>query len=208
MQPPRDYAAWIIDLDGTLYRHNYVRAMMMIELLLWGRPEIQILRTFRREQERLRVDGPASQDNPFELQIQSAALRLGISTCEVRTAIERWMFERPGRWLRIFRRRRFLGAIAMFRAGGGRTALVSDYPARRKLAAMGAAELFDVVVACGEPNGPSCLKPQPVGLLSAAAQLGVSAADCLVIGDRSEVDGEAARRAGMAFRHINGRWPQ
>ena len=64
---------------------------------------------------------------------------------------------------------------------------------------MECAALFDAVVACGEPGTPRQLKPSPGGLLDAARQLGMSARDCLMIGDRPEVDGEAARRAGMAY---------
>jgi beta-phosphoglucomutase-like phosphatase (HAD superfamily) len=38
--------------------------------------------------------------------------------------------------------------------------------------------------------------------LLAAERLEVEPAACLVIGDRDDADGEAARAAGMAFRHI------
>ncbi|HEV8245640.1 MAG TPA: HAD family hydrolase, partial [Polyangiaceae bacterium] len=77
---------------------------------------------------------------------------------------------------------------------------VSDYPAQRKLAALGTPELFDVVVASGEPGGPRRLKPHPEGFLRAAEALGVAPARCLVIGDREDADGLAARAAGMGFR--------
>ena len=83
---------------------------------------------------------------------------------------------------------------------GGRTAVVSDYPARKKLAALGEPELFEVVVASGEPGGPKRLKPDPEGYLRAAEALGVRPERCLVIGDRDDADGAAARAAGMQFR--------
>jgi HAD superfamily hydrolase (TIGR01549 family) len=112
------------------------------------------------------------------------------------------MIERPGRWLAAFRRRALLAEIEAFRSAGGRTALVSDYPARRKLEALGASALFDAVVASGEPGGPRRLKPHPDGYLRAAELLEVEPVSCLVIGDRDDADGEAARAAGMAFRRI------
>jgi HAD superfamily hydrolase (TIGR01509 family) len=112
------------------------------------------------------------------------------------------MIERPAKWLPLFRRRELLAEIDAFRARGGRTALVSDYPARRKLEALGASRLFDVVVASGEPDGPPRLKPHPGGMLRAAAALGVTPARCLVLGDRPDADGKAANAAGMAFRHV------
>ena len=205
---PRDFSAWLVDLDGTLYRQAAVRAMMALELTLWGRSAIKTLHTFRHEQERLRgAELPRGAD-PFELQIERAAQRLGVPATSVAAVVDQWMFDRPGRWLRMFRRRGFLAVISQYQAAGGRTALVSDYPARRKLAAIGVAGLFDVVVACGEPGGPATLKPQPDGLLLAAAQLQVVPTDCLVIGDRADADGEAARRAGMVFRHVTNGWWQ
>jgi beta-phosphoglucomutase-like phosphatase (HAD superfamily) len=41
--------------------------------------------------------------------------------------------------------------------------------------------------------------------LQAASELGISPEECLVLGDRQDADGEAARRAGMAFRLIGSR---
>src|SRR5690606_40516027 len=57
----------------------------------------------------------------------------------------------------------------------------------------------------GESGGPSALKPAPDGYLKAALSLGVSPEHCLVIGDRDDADGAAARAAGMAFRLKIGR---
>jgi beta-phosphoglucomutase-like phosphatase (HAD superfamily) len=200
---PFEYHAWLVDLDGTLYYQTAVRAMLAIELVLRGWSAIKILQAFRHEHERMRGEELVCGSDPFHLQVRRTAHRLNIPEGCVATVVERWMFDRPGRWLRAYRRRAFLRAIASYRARGGRTALVSDYPARRKLAAMGLAEqFFDEIVACGEPGGPSGLKPLPSGLLLAAERLAATAAECLVIGDRWDADAEAARRANMAFRHI------
>jgi HAD superfamily hydrolase (TIGR01549 family) len=79
---------------------------------------------------------------------------------------------------------------------------VSDYPAQAKLEAMGIAHFFDVVIASGESTEPLRLKPWPDGYLLAAETLRVSPKDCLVIGDRLDADGHAARQAGMAFRRV------
>ena len=61
---------------------------------------------------------------------------------------------------------------------------------------------FDVVVSNGEHPDLKRLKPAPDGMLLAAAELGVLPEHCLVIGDRDDADGAAARAAGMAFRLI------
>jgi HAD superfamily hydrolase (TIGR01549 family) len=195
---PSNYDAWLVDLDGTLYRPAPVRVAMAAELALFGARSAVLLRRFRNEHEglrRLELEG-----DPFRIQIARTAEALGRSEREIEAVVRRWMIERPARWLGLFRRKSLLAEIESFRARGGRTALVSDYPARHKLAALGASALFDVVVASGEPGGPLRLKPHPNGMLRAAGALAVAPARCLVIGDRDDADGLAARSAGMAFR--------
>lgn len=198
-----NYRAWLVDLDGTLYRQDVVRALMAAELAVSGWKDIRTLHAFRREQENLRNIGCSDGLDPFLHQIKRTALQLGMPEDTVARIVQKWMVARPGRWLRLFRRRALLSAIAKFRAAGGKTAIVSDYPARMKLEAMGASQLFDVIVACGDGGDPVPLKPRPTGLLRAAAALGVAPEGCLVIGDRWDADGEAARQAGISFLHVS-----
>jgi HAD superfamily hydrolase (TIGR01549 family) len=192
--------AWLLDLDGTLYRARWVKLVMAAELALGGWDAVLPLRRFRHEHERIRAEAPAG--DPFRLQLQRTAEALAIEHELLEGMVQRWMIERPGRWLARFRRQELFEEIRSFRSGGGKTALVSDYPARSKLRALGASALFDVVVASGEHGGPERLKPDPAGYLKAADALGVRPERCLVIGDREDADGAAARSAGMHFRLI------
>lgn len=193
------YAAWLVDLDGTLYHPLPVKLAMAAELLLLGWSSVPTLRTFRRAHEQLREspDTTALAADPFQRQLALAARRLGRPQPEVERTVREWMFERPLKWVQRSRRRSLLSELSRYREQGGKTALVSDYPASGKLAALGARGLFDVVVSSGEPGGPARLKPDPEGYLSAASRLGVPPEQCLVIGDRDDADGEAARAAGM-----------
>lgn len=196
------YAAWLVDLDGTLYTARPLKLVMAAELLLLGLPKVATIRAFRHEHERIREEGLDAGGDPFGLQLDLASKELGVSRDALEAVVREWMVRRPCRWLPRFRRGALLEEIAAFRAAGGRTALVSDYPARDKLRALGAETLFDEVVASGEAGGPAQLKPSPSGYLTAAQRLGVAPAECLVIGDRDDADGEAARRAGMGFRQV------
>ncbi len=197
------YEAWLIDLDGTLYWQTPVRWLMAAELVLLAPHRIRAVQYFRREQERMRREAPAaSAVSPYELQLDRAAAALGFSSEQLAEIVRDWMERRPARWLRLFRRRGLEREIDRFHAAGGKTAVVSDYPAAVKLAGLGVASLFDAVVASGEPGGPPALKPDPAGYLQAAERLQVPPSKCLVIGDRDDADGEAARRAGMAFRLV------
>jgi HAD superfamily hydrolase (TIGR01509 family) len=198
------HSAWLCDLDGTLYRDAGLKLLMGAELLVLGFRQLKIIHTFRREHERLRDPTlprrPAS--TPFNEQLARTAELLQVPEATVRASVERWMIERPARWLRRFRRESLVRELTRFRALGGKTAVVSDYPARRKLQALGLDAMFDVVVANGEPEGPAELKPKPDGYLKAARTLRVAPQECLVIGNRDDADGAAARAAGMAFRLI------
>lgn len=198
----REHDAWLVDLDGTLYAARPVKLAMLFEVILGGWSALGTLRRFRSEHELLRLNQEHPAD-PYRLQVERTASALGLEPSDVELRVQEWMLERPGKWLKRFRRVKLLDELAEFRRSGGRLALVSDYPARRKLRALGCEELFDAVVANGEEGGPRWLKPHPDGLLSASARLGVPADRCLVLGDRADADGIAAQRAGMAFRQIH-----
>lgn len=200
--PSDEYRAWLVDLDGTLYYQPAVQIAMGLELVLGGWKAVPCLRAFREEHERLRREPPEPAADSFQTQVRRTAARLGRTDEEVRQLVEQWMVVRPCRWLRPLRRRRLLEEIVDFRSRGGKTGLVSDYPARAKLAAMRIEHLFDVIIASGESDRPLRLKPWPDGYLRAAEALRVLPKDCLVIGDRNDADGLAAGHAGMAFRRV------
>ena len=200
---PMPCRAWLVDLDGTLYHPRPVKLAMAASLALFGWRAARTIRAFRAQHELLRAEGLETEGDPFRFQLRRTAEALGRTPEAVEAVMQDWMVRRPGPWLSRFRRAPLLTEIAEFRAAGGRTALVSDYPAREKLRALGAEGLFEVVVASGEPGGPARLKPAPDGYLAAAAALGTLPAACLVIGDRDDADGAAARAAGMAFRRVS-----
>lgn len=197
----RTYDAWLVDLDGTLYFQLPVRAAMAAELLIAGWGAIKTLRQFRKQHEHVRRRPPDVLD-PYRAQLERTADALEHDIEAVAEHVTEWMHVRPGRWIRLFRRRALLAELEEHRNGGGKTALVSDYPASKKLDALGLSSFFDVVVASGEPNGPRRLKPDPEGYLMAARALSVEPERCLVIGDREDADGAAARAANMSFRLI------
>lgn len=199
---PFQYRAWLCDLDGTLYRQNPIRAAMAAEVALSGWRVAGLLRHMRHELERMRADEHCPAGDPFAEQVRRVAARLSLPPERVEQVVRSWMIHRPGKWLWWFRRQELLARIERFRAAGGRTALVSDYPARDKLRSLRALDLFEHVVASGEHDGPPRLKPWPDGYLLAAERLGVEPAHCLVIGDRRDADGLAAERAGMAFELV------
>ena len=135
--------AWLVDLDGTLYHHPPVKRRMAVSLLLRNPGAVQLLRRFRKEHEGLRDRPPPEGTSPYDEQITRTSTATGATPERVREIVEDWMLERPGRIIRNYRRDSLIEEIAAFRASGGKTALVSDYPASKKLAALAIADLFD-----------------------------------------------------------------
>ena len=202
------YDAWLVDLDGTLYTARWVKLAMALELSLFGWSALGTLRQFRHDHETLRQEQSAGAAlaveyaSPFANQMARTARALGKPVEQVERVVQDWMFARPCKWIGRFPRANLLAQVREFKARGGRTALVSDYPAALKLDGLGARDAFDVIVANGEEHGPRRLKPDPEGYLHAAELLGVAPEKCLVIGDRDDADGAAARAAGMGFRLV------
>jgi putative hydrolase of the HAD superfamily len=196
------YTAWLLDFDGTLYRPSPVKLWMGLELLLFGAAHLRTLRSFRHEHERIRREQEHEVEDPFQLQIQRTATKLGLDPQRVARIVEQWMFERPQKWIRRHARAELVHEVHQFRSRGGKLAVVSDYPVSAKLKAIQPELVPDVIVASGEHGGPGRLKPYPDGYLKAAHRLDLAPERCLVIGDRQDADGLAAERAGMGFRLI------
>jgi FMN phosphatase YigB (HAD superfamily) len=82
------------------------------------------------------------------------------------------------------------------RTAGVAVAVLSDYPAADKLAAL---ELeADILVSAVDPRVDR-LKPHPRGLQRVIELAGVEPEKTVMIGDRDERDGECARRAGARW---------
>src|SRR5690606_37896850 len=96
---------------------------------------------------------------PFDEQLRRAAERNGQEVEVLRAQLLKWMVRKPGKWMKLSIRHSLVAKIKEFREQGGRTALVSDYPATPKLEAIGLSALFDTVVANGEHPLLTRLKP-------------------------------------------------
>ena len=191
--------AVVFDVDGTLYDQRKMRLRMAGELALRclvhpaALTEIRILKTFRRLREELAEQETAGIGR---LQYEGTARRLRLPPARVEAAVEEWMFERPLRHLAACRHARVSRLFSALRDRGRRIGIWSDYPARAKLEAMGLTA--DSVVSAIDPE-VNRMKPHPAGLARTLELLSVSPQEALMIGDRDERDGEAARRLGCPY---------
>jgi HAD superfamily hydrolase (TIGR01549 family) len=194
--------AVLFDLDGTLYWQVPVRVAMACEMALscataWNRgvADVRMVFAFRRIREELRFDG-ASREPLERRQYDAVATQLSCSAAAVRRAVDQWIYRRPLKWLRYCRRSGLLEFLDFLAARGVRCGVLSDYPSHEKLAALGIANRFDLVLSAVDAD-IDAFKPDPRGFVVASARWGIPTREVLYVGDRTDVDAVGAAAAGM-----------
>jgi HAD superfamily hydrolase (TIGR01549 family) len=190
-----------LDLDGTLYFQRPLQFAMASRLLLRhvtrplrGYETFRILSAYRRAQEKLRDAAPDS--GVADAQLRMAARLSGLPVGKVAECVATWFEREPLALLSRFVRPGLAAFLSNAKRRGVKLAVLSDYPADRKLAAIGVREYFDLVV-CAQDAGVQRFKPDPAGLQMVLRHLGVDKSNAIYVGDRAEVDAETARRAGV-----------
>ena len=192
----KDIDLVVFDVDGTLYDQKRLRLVMLRRLLAatWksrSLDTLQTLRTFRHVREAL---GDHPEPDFMHLQYARTASRHNKTEEEVRTLTTEWMERKPLPFLADCRYPHLDSLFAGLRGAGKQIAVFSDYPATDKLAALG---LQAAPVVCATDADIARLKPDPFGLLAILSQTGVPAERTLMVGDRVDRDGLAARQAGV-----------
>lgn len=185
----------VFDVDGTLYRQSTLRVRMARDMLLhalvtrrWT--HVKVLSRYRSLREEL---GDAEIDGFDPLLVSRTAEVTQVAPETVRAIVAEWMERRPLRYMERCRCDGLTELFAGLRAAAKQIGVLSDYPVTDKLAALGLAADH---VACAGDEGVGILKPHPRGLQHLIGMAGVEPSQTVLIGDRVERDGHAARRAG------------
>ena len=181
-----------MDLDGTLARTGPLKWRMWPALIRDARAVLEWPAAFERRRARRDLDLRARAVEDLSDQLGWPVERVHR---KVSAAIEQ-------RWSALYADAPRPPAVwALVREAQRRSlpvVVVSDYPASRKLDAMGVALPLQVdCMALG------ALKPFPDGILAAAALAGVPPAMVLHVGDRWDTDAGAAAACGARFLHID-----
>ena len=185
----------VFDMDGTLYRQAPLRrrmaASMAIDALASRSLEtIRVVSAYRRLREA--VEEADIADFGRALVAQTAAAT-GSLPGTVERIIQEWLEQRPLRHLAGCRYPHVPALFDGLRRAGLTVAVLSDYPAVEKMAALGLA--CDHVVWAGDSD-VGVLKPHPRGLEAVIRRAGAAAPATVMIGDRIDRDGAVARRVG------------
>ena len=206
-----ELAAIVFDVDGTLYRQAPLRRAMMLRLLgdALLKPHravatFRALSAYRHAQELLR-------EAPIVGELAAAQMRLacersGQTESVLAPIVARWMDREPLALLERFVEPALRTLLGSARNRGLRLGVLSDYPADAKLEAMRLTEFFDVVVSA-QDAAVNRFKPDPSGLVETLRRLGVAPSQALYVGDRHDVDGPAARAAGVRCVIVGDRRP-
>jgi putative hydrolase of the HAD superfamily len=178
----------------------------MLRDLLWDASKrrspdaIKVLGAYRRIRERLADEEAADFDR---VAIDQTAHGTGCHQATVQAIVHEWIDKRPLRHLARCRYPHVAELFAGLRRGGKIVGVLSDYPAKAKLAALG---LHADHVVCAGDEGVGLLKPNPRGLAALMEAADATPETTALIGDRAARDGAAARRIG-AWPLIRSRTP-
>ena len=158
-----------------------------------ARPAVwRALSAYRKAQEALR--GRDKADSAQQLRI--AAAQVGMTQDRVAAIVDEWMIERPLKYLARWRAHGLADLLDFLKACHVRLGVLSDYPAQKKLDALGVGHYFSIVLCGGDPN-VGAFKPHPRGFLAACETWQLAPADVLYVGDRIDADAAGARAAKM-----------
>lgn len=195
--PASSYAAYFVDVDGTLYYQPRLRRRMAAALLgfVLRHPlrlkEIMAVLAYRR----VHNAGTFAGEPDFaEKEFAWAGRRYGMDPARVRQLFRYWMLETPLKAVWQTRDAALLGFLAVQKQRGACLLAYSDYPVTDKLRCL---NLPCDAGYSADDEHIACLKPDPQGLRYILEHHGLDPAECLYIGDRYEKDGLCAAACGV-----------
>ena len=187
------------DLDGTLYPDF----RLFIRLLPFLTRESPLLMAMGKARRLLRKTG-AYQGDFYDNQARLMAAYLKKPVPETRERTEKLIYlgwERHFKKIKLFPHVK--ETLELFRQGGIKMGILSDFPPERKLEYLGLGSYWDAVV-CSEESGR--LKPDPLSFLDLAKKLNAEAGEILYVGNRLSYDVLGAKGAGMKTALIQSPW--
>jgi FMN phosphatase YigB (HAD superfamily) len=195
-----DVKGIVFDLDGTLYRMRWFMRPILFAFLF---PQSRRLPRFLKVRGRFAGIDLGSR----EALLDAVAAGLAEQENVLPGDCVRWMLDKfyPAfiATMRFQRsdRPRLVDTLRSLKSRGTRLAVLSDYHsvAERLEKLRIPLELFDTITSC---EAAGALKPAARPFLEIAAAWNLAPSSILVVGDRDDTDGEAARRAGMQFLQV------
>ena len=189
-----NYEVYVFDVDGTLYFQRKVRMIMAKRLLCYYAvhplrlKDLFIIKEFRALREKAQ-----SADTLYD----DTAAKYSVSSEYVRDVIDKWIYKNPIDAVSCSKDEKLLCVIKKLKDMGKKIVIWSDYYADDKLEALGVDA--DAVYTADDSNRHIELKPSDEALKLIMSDFNVSNDKVLMIGDRLEKDGLAAKSAGVDY---------
>lgn len=188
----------VFDVDGTLYDQKQLRLTMLLQLLKHAVTKLDVsifpvIKHYRKIRETM------GDDEVFDFEaklVKQTSELTGQSEANVTAIIHEWIETRPLPYLATARYEGLVPLFAAIKKQGKILGILSDYKATAKVNALGLSA--DLIISAQDAE-VNVLKPHPKGLEAIASKAGVAMDRAILIGDRDERDGEAARRAGAHY---------
>lgn len=195
---PSDWGAIrlvVFDVDGTLYRQRQLRLQMARDLILHTLHSrdlgtISVLMKYRRIREKL---GRCRVTNFLQTLVSETAIAADCPAEQVAAIVREWIEKRPLPYLLDCRYPGVAELFSALRGKGKSIGIFSDYAATDKLEAL---QLFADYIVSAEDEGINALKPDPKGLEALMDSALAEPSATVLIGDRPDRDGLAARQVG------------
>lgn len=192
------YQAVIFDMDGTLYFQKPFRRKMASAMLMhlirhpFSIGDMLLVAKYRKEREAWKENA----ENLEQRQYAYVAQKCGCEPGKVAEAVRFFMYDLPMPLLRANRDDILADVVRELKRKNITTAIYSDYPAEKKLKALGI-EVDHVF--CAFDREISCMKPDPKGLQVVLQTIKCKPERALMIGDRYEKDGLCAKENGVDY---------
>ncbi len=204
-----DYQVVIFDLDGTLYYQQPFRLRMIRFLArhVLTHPccikDFLIIYKYRKVREKWELyEKQCAQEPRYsalgleDRQYQYVADQMKTERTRVKKVIAFFMLEMPLRFLPAYRDEILANAIDALHRQHKTVVVYSDYPVEKKLKALGIRA--DRCYTSADAR-IGAMKPDPKGIAVILSDTNCPAADALMVGDRYEKDGLAARDNGVDY---------
>lgn len=195
----KDYDAYIVDVDGTLYFKRPMQIKMAFGLALFyffhvtKLKELLLLRDYRKMRDKEEVSG---NDNFESVIIRELSDKYNYSEERINSIIEKWIFEKPLSVLYKCRDKQLISMLAEQRKQGKKVFIYSDYPAEDKCAVFG---VYADGIYWPDQKRIYVLKPSPDGVRYILNENRLDKSSTVFIGDRYEKDGKCAESAGLDY---------
>jgi len=198
----QDIKAIIFDVDGTLYQQGKLHRLVFFKIVRYfftnpidAMEAIISILSFRYALEKMRSMNTISESlADKQLEIASKICFLGKN--KIKYHVTRWMEIEP---LKLLYNVKYPYSDLFFseaKIRGYKLAVLSDYPVKNKLVALGWKDIFDMQLSSQDLN-INKLKPDPTGVNYIIKFFGLNAEEVIYIGDRYEIDVKTASNAGI-----------